>query len=218
MNSEQYEELCRVFLAEKFCVGIDEILSGRLPNPRRSDCPQYHHQIDLYWEHVTEVAAYLHIANAKWRSKDKVDQPDVLLLQQVKLKNAAHKAIMLTPTGFTSGAVAAAKDEGIALHVVAPTFDVTVLPVKGHTAIQAKLQELARNASEPLYSHQIEHRALTPRSGHAAVVVPTSRPPSYETRVLTGYSSKPAGPHVTKGVSRITEQRGGHGSSNTRGA
>ncbi len=84
MNSQQYEELCRYFLADKIGINIDQIKSVHIPNPKRSDLPEYKHQIDLYWEIETELSAYLHIANAKWRSSAKVDQPDVLLLQKVK--------------------------------------------------------------------------------------------------------------------------------------
>jgi hypothetical protein len=81
MNSKQYEELCRFFLADKLGINIEGISSVLIPNPKRPNLPEYHHQIDLYWEIGNDVATYLNIANAKWRGSDKVDQPDVLLLQ-----------------------------------------------------------------------------------------------------------------------------------------
>ena len=69
------------------------------------------HQIDLYWETEDAISLHLHIANAKWRGSDKVDQPDVLLLQKVKEKVAAHKAVMITNSEYTKGAIAAAMDD-----------------------------------------------------------------------------------------------------------
>jgi UDP:flavonoid glycosyltransferase YjiC (YdhE family) len=38
---------------------------------------------------------YINIANAKWRSSSKIEQGEVLLLNQVKQKVAAHKAMMI---------------------------------------------------------------------------------------------------------------------------
>lgn len=137
MKSEQYEELCRYFIATKACVSQEQVKSVTIPNPRRADLPAYRHQIDLYWESGDEIALYLNIANAKWRGSAKVDQPDVMLLQQVRQKVSAHKAFMITNVGFTAGAVAAARDEGIALHVVAPSFNLSELPTGDRAAIQA---------------------------------------------------------------------------------
>lgn len=84
INSIQYEELCRYFISQKTGLPIKDILSVRIPNPKRKDLPQYSHQIDLYWETSNAIGSYLNIANAKWRSSEKVKQNDVLLIQQVK--------------------------------------------------------------------------------------------------------------------------------------
>jgi len=102
MNSRQFEELCRVFLADKVALSVADILSGDIPNPKRPGLPEYKHQIDLYWETGNEIALYLNIANAKWRGSQKVDQSDVLLLQQVKQKVGAHKAVMITNSEYTA--------------------------------------------------------------------------------------------------------------------
>ncbi len=113
MNSIQYEELCRFYIAKKLQITVDMVKSIHVPNPIRPGLPQYKHQIDLFWETEDEISRYLNIANAKWRIHAKVDQPEVLLLQQVKQKTGAHKALMITNTGFTSGADAAARDDRI---------------------------------------------------------------------------------------------------------
>src|SRR5262249_51130257 len=143
MTSKQYEELCRYFLASRLGVGIDNVVSVEIPNSQRPDLPGYKHQIDLYWQTGDSVALYLNIANAKWRGSSKVDQPEVLLLQQVKQKVAAHKAVLLTNSGFTAGAIAAAQDDGIALHIVRPEFDYSGLSPKDTSLIRQEIQDQA---------------------------------------------------------------------------
>jgi hypothetical protein len=206
MHSQQYEELCRYFLANQLGIGVEDIRSVEIPNPRRPGLPKYKHQIDLYWETSDKVALYLNIANAKWRSSDKVDQPDVLLLQQVKQKVGAHKAVMLTSTGFTAGAKAAAQDEGIALHIVRPTFDYTVLPQKDVEAIQAKIQEIAASAPEPIYLHQVEYKAFDFTDTRLASTRPSS---GYSTKIISGYSTKVVEGYSHKGSTAGGSEQGG---------
>jgi len=153
MNSIQYEELCRFYIAKKLSLSIDLVKSSRMPNPVRSGRPEYKHQIDLYWETEDEIAKYLNIANAKWRGHEKVDQPDVLLLQQVKQKVGAHKAILITNVGFTSGAEAAAQDDGIGLHIVVPAFDYSRLPKSNRKEIQHRLSQMPSQLASVVYSH-----------------------------------------------------------------
>lgn len=212
MNGQQYEEICRYFLAEKLGLNIDHIRSVRIPNPNRPGLPEYKHQIDLYWETEGELGLYLHIANAKWRGSDKVNQPEVLLLQQVKQKIAAHKAMMLTNLGYTSGAVAVAKDEGIALHVVNPNFNVRMLPVQSRNNIQAKLGEIASTLSQPVFLHEIVHKAFDFREftnqnwpsksifgGNTKIIS------GYETKVGGGYSHKAGTSGSSSGNVRINK-------------
>jgi hypothetical protein len=205
MDADQYEELCRHFIAVKAGLSLDEVKSVRIPNPQRPGLPAYKHQIDLYWETGDEVAQYLNIANAKWRASGKVDQDDVMLLQQVRLKVAAHKAFMISSVGFTAGAVAAAQDDGIALHVVTPAFDTSLLPRGDKTAIRSALQSMVAASSLPIFNYSIEYRGLDFASGPAAV--PTSRrldhgpgPGGRETRVL---------PPATPATRGHVERRGG---------
>jgi len=211
MTSEQYEELCRRFVAEKTGKSVDEIKSVLIPNPRRPGLPEYRHQIDLYWESGDDIALYLNIANAKWRASEKVQQGEVLLLQQVRQKVGAHKAFMLTNVGFTSGAMAAARDDGIALHTVVPTFDFAALPRSDRRAIQASLNAIATETQAPIFSHRVEHRGMdftgieTSRViGQARTASPT--PTAYQTRVtapsrtssLISGTDRSAGPGETR--------------------
>jgi hypothetical protein len=191
MKSVQYEELCRHFLAEKLDLPVERIISDRILNPKRGDFPQYKHQIDLYWETEDGVSRYLNIANAKWRRAAKVDQPAVLLLQQVKQEVSAHKAIMFTNSGFTSGAKAAAQDKGIALYVVQPAFDASVLHAKDRGLIQQKIQELAASSSEPLVHHEVVYKAFELTGSTSSSFLPSQAvAPSYSKKVVIGSTNK----------------------------
>lgn len=219
MNSKQYEELCRFFLADKLGISCDGIQSAEIPNPRRPGLPEYKHQIDLYWETGDEVALYLNIANAKWRSKDKVDQPEVLLLEQVRQKVGAHKAVMLTNVGFTAGAKAAAQDTGIALHIVQPNFDYKSLPQQKIVVIQTRLQQLAANTEKPIYLHNVVYKAFdlaTVQSKPLASAIerPTqAKAAEYSTKVVQGHSTR-----IMRDIShRGSTGRGGVGSLRKQG-
>jgi hypothetical protein len=203
MRSEQYEELCRVFISQQVGLDVAEVKSGLLPNPQRLDQPAYRHQVDLYWETGDAIGKYFNIANAKWRASAKVDQPEVMLLAKVREKLAAQKAFMITSTGFTAGAIAAARDEGIALHVVSSELDVSSLPLRSRPAIRAALQEVQAGGGV-LYTHTAECRGLGFRPQDTADPAAHARPapssPHFETRV--------APPPATRAVGG-GEQRGG---------
>jgi hypothetical protein len=210
MNSKQYEELCRIFLAEKLGMNVEQVQSIHIPNPARPGLPKYKHQIDLYWETESELSKYLHVANAKWRGSDKVDQSDVLLLQKVKEKVAAHKALMITTQGYTAGAVAAAKDEGIALHIVRPNFDFGILPIQDRSAIQAKLLEVASTSNHPVFQHEVIHKAFDFReiSPQSHVSSGSFGSPSYQTKVISGYETKLVSGHSNKAGTHSASQSG----------
>jgi len=200
MNSQQYEELCRYFLAEKLGINVDQIEYVRIPNPTRPGLPKYKHEIDLYWETESELIKYLHIANAKWRSNNKVKKGEVELLQYIKQQVAAHKALMLTTQGFTAGAVAVAKHEGIALHIVKPNFDFSVLPLQDRNTIQAKLQEVAAQSNQPVFQHEVIHKAFDFREISPQSQIPRGifGSPSYQTKVVSSYETKVGGGYSNK--------------------
>jgi hypothetical protein len=197
MNDQQYEGLCRYFLAQKLEMNIERISSVRIPNPARPGMPQYQHQIDLYWETESNLGLYLHIANAKWRGSVKVDQPEVLLLQQVKQKVGAHKAMMLTNLGFTAGAIAVAKDEGIALHIVKPNFEEGMLSAQDRSEIQANLNGIASASSQPIFLYEIVHKAFDFREVAIQSQFSTSAS-GYATKVISGYETKVGGGYTHK--------------------
>ena len=149
------------------------------------------------------MSVYLHIANAKWRSSEKVDQPEVLLLQKVKEKVAAHKALMLTNQGYTAGAIAAAKDDGIALHIVKPNLIADNLPEKDRTGIQESLLANSSASKKPIYHHEIVHRAFD----FSEIQQPPIRPPvispenqGFQTRVSTGHSNRAGGGYSNNAI------------------
>jgi hypothetical protein len=160
MDDRQYEELCRCFIAERENLPLEDVRSRRIRSPGRGRLPAYEHQIDLYWETQSDIATYVNIANAKWRASGKIHQSDVELLQQVRQKVAAHKAFLITNTSFTAGAVAVAKNEGIALHVVRPDFEAADLPKNDRAAIQAHLAAIKAESARSLWTHHVEHKGL----------------------------------------------------------
>ena len=214
MQSEQYEELCRRFIAEKENLSLDDVKSMKISNPSRKGLPEYKHQIDLYWETDSDISKYINIANAKWRSNDKIDQGDVLLLQQIKQKVAAHKAILITNIGFTSGAISAAKDEGIGLHVLEPSFDISKLPKLNRSAFQERLSNIASQHNKPIWAHHVELRGLG-FNQDIQNIAPSSRLSpgvNYETRVSPPPSRKVISPSENRTIGR-GETRGGQGFS-----
>ena len=97
MNSTQYEEFCRLFITHKLGIPIEKIRSDNIGSAIRPGLVEYKNQIDLCWEYEDKLTRNFTIVNVKWRSseKDKVNQPDVLLIQQVKQEIAANKAIII---------------------------------------------------------------------------------------------------------------------------
>ena len=188
MTSRQYEELCRFFLADLFQIGIHQVLSMEMMNPARPNFPSYRHQIDLYWDIETEAARYLHIANAKFRAPPLlIDQRDVLLLQQVKTKVAAHKAVLITNVGFSEGALAAALDEGIALYLLRPTLDQRQLHPADPVLIQSQLQSLCRsNPSRPPFVYDLLLKRFPSPTWEPGVPLAASPEPALATVQLLG--------------------------------
>ena len=168
MTGVQYEELCRYFVADKLEMPIEKVLSPQILNPLRLGpsgfgvAETYAHQVDLYWETEDGLAKYVNIANAKWRTNTKVHQADVLLLQQVRVKIGAHKAIMITNTDFTDVAVRVAKDEGIGLYIVKPQFDPAQMPENRNLAL-AHIRQL----TTPAYKECVVWKAAGESSAHA---------------------------------------------------
>ena len=161
MNGTQYEEFCRLFVVNELNIPIENIKSGKIPSAIRPGLEEYKNEIDLYWELEDKLTRNMVIVNAKWRSsdKDKVDQPDVLLIQQVKKEIAAHKAMMITSTDFTDGARKAAKNHEIALHIVRPNFEYATLHSKDRPTMQTQLQEYINDTKDP-YIHEIVNKAF----------------------------------------------------------
>jgi len=217
MNAAQYEELCRYFVAQTLGINPNRVESTRVLQPTRLGLLKYYHQIDLEWETDDDLGHYLNIANAKWRRSRKVDQRDVLLLDKVKEQRDAHKAFLFTNIGFTEGAQAGAKSEGIALYVVAPGFEASALPMRGRSAIQATLQQLASQSAEPIFRYDPVYRAYDLHEEQTSSPAPRTVPaPRYSTRVVRDYSTK--APLVkTREVRRVIlgqgETPGGGGST-----
>jgi hypothetical protein len=200
MTSVQYEELCRYFVANQLKMPVEQVLSREIRNPWRLGtsgfgvADTYVHQIDLYWETDDGLARYVNIANAKWRTSSKVQQADVLLLQQVRVKVGAHKAIMITNTDFTDIAVRVAKDEGIGLYIVKPEFDTAKMPESRNLAL-AHIREL----TTPAYKECVVWKGADESAAHALgaaggpIIAPAVRGPLEGAPVTPGSGGGPGG-------------------------
>jgi len=206
VNSKQYEELCRFFLSAELGLSPDEIKSGHLSSATRPELEPYKNQIDLYWETEDAVARYLNIANAKWRGADKIDQPEVLLLQQVRQETGAHKALLITNTGFTSGATAAARQHRIGLHIVKPEFATSALPKDDRPEIVTAIGQIAGRGRP--YAHQIIQKADGPSDAPGGPAgIPGVQLPGGIPGAITGTP----GPFRTKIGSGLTRGRAAQG-------
>jgi hypothetical protein len=225
VQSKQYEELCRLFLATELGVGLDSICSAEVPCASLPDKPEYKTQIDLYWHTENSLCQYLNIANAKWRGSEKVDQGEVQLLFQVAQDVRAQKAVMITTIGFTEGALAVADNKGIALHVVRPNFDCINLQPKDTVLIRSQLLELRSTQADPIYTFEVVRRGfdLTPRDapeqnsvGPAPVAGPVGG--IVQGRVVTAYENRAYAPpsHTSVGGGGGLNRSGGPGGYSTR--
>ncbi|MCP5528503.1 MAG: restriction endonuclease [Verrucomicrobiales bacterium] len=146
MNGPQYEHFVRAALAERLHVPAEKIASTRNDGATLPGAQSLQHQIDLMFIQDSEIAEYVTIIECKYRGSDLVDQPDIQNLAFVRESVRAHKAIMVTNRGFTSGAKAVAESQRIALLVVTPRIDVsdcTVAPDADAVfkAVQERLRE-----------------------------------------------------------------------------
>lgn len=216
MNSRQYEELCRYFIAEKLALPIEQIRSPRIPNPRRPGLRAYSHQIDLYWETGNELTSHINIANAKWRATRRVNQSDMELLDKVRQEISAHKAVMITNVGFTKGAEAVAEHNEMGLWLVQSDIDMASLPEQNRIAIQAALEATATQRGGKLFTDQnykVVRRGLDFIDHHAeAYPIPrpssASRPVPHETRVITQPSRATSLPAANRSHGGATTRRG----------
>ena len=128
--------------------------------------------------------------------------------RQVRHLVGAHKAVLMTNSGFSSGALAAAADEHMALIVVAPEFDCAALHPDNASLIQEQIAAIAAKSDKPIYNHQIIQKGLAASSAPLAppaAIVPAGGAPApapsggsspfpYQTRQagLPGGSSQPA--------------------------
>ena len=182
-TSLQFEALCRHAISRLYTLPISEIHTGRLTGASRNRT-HTQHQIDLHWTISDGVCNYLLFANAKWKSPQfKVTLPDLMTLVGVWHDIGAHKAMLITNTGFHTGVITQAKEKGIALLIVRPTefFDPTILPRQNTPQIQQAIEDQAAlHPTQPLFTHELIHRAFTlPASFNSAFSTqPSAFPPA----------------------------------------
>ncbi len=130
------------------------------------------HQIDLFWTSRDSVCDFVVFANAKWRQSN-VSLADLMTLIGVWRDIHAHKAMVITNTGYSASALTRARDKGIALLVVrpAPAIDFSGLTKRSATTVAGELEQIAARGIGPLYRMGIIHRTFTPAKPASAASV-----------------------------------------------
>src|SRR5205823_6052823 len=118
--------------------------------------------LDLYWEVDTGAARYVHIANVKWRRPSgRAQLQDVELLDHIRAKVRAQKAFLLTNTGFSDGAEAAALDAGIGLYIVRPQPAAREGKAGSREAMLKRLCALKqRSGAGALFTYQVIQKGI----------------------------------------------------------
>ena len=124
MTGTEYERFVRAVLVERLDIPPVRLRSTFEAGATLPGMPALEHQIDLIWFQENEVAEYITIIECKYRGTDPVDQPEIQNLAFVRDSVRAHKALMVTNIGFTSGARALAQSQKIALLVVNPSLKI----------------------------------------------------------------------------------------------
>ena len=119
MKGPEYEQFVRAVLSRKLGLRPDELRSTHAPGVTLPNASDVEHQVDLFFVQETEVVEYITIIECKYRESRPVDQALVQNLAFVRDSIRAHKAIMVTNKGFTSGAKAVAESQKIALLLIA---------------------------------------------------------------------------------------------------
>jgi hypothetical protein len=154
MNGSLYEQFVRSILAKRLKISPDDLRSAREPGAVLPGGASVMHQIDLIYTERGPVADYITVIECKYRTTAPVDQEEISKLAYVKGNLRASKAILVTNTEFTKGALALAESERIALLIVRPGLDgseLEAIPTSGDskaifTAVEALLaQSKARN-------------------------------------------------------------------------
>jgi len=175
MTPWQYEALCRHAISREYGVPISEIQTGDLEGGTKAK-KNIRHQIDLFWTSRDSVCDFVVFANAKWRQNN-VSLADLMTLIGVWRDIHAHKAMVITNTGYSASALTRARDKGIALLVVrpAPAIDFSGLTKRSATTVAGELEQIAARGIGPLYRMGIIHRTFTPAKPASAASVAGDR-------------------------------------------
>ena len=223
MHYIQYEELCRLFIADKFETSIEEVKSVRIPSPTHPDFLKNENQIDLYWESGNEVTRSLNIADAKWRRSDNVSKMMAGYLQFIKndISNI-NKAILITNTDFDDGVIGIADKYGMGLYIVRPDFDRAIFEpdLKDRKIIQNQLQELVDNG-KPVYDCKIVRRALDSGTNGTAQASASNKTVSHTKDIkhtpMNRMQRTPSHRRQTISTQKVTGGQGGSGTGRQGG-
>ena len=159
LTSWQYEALCRHALSRQYAIPIDNIKTGYVEGPAKTP-GNIRHQIDLYWTSNDGVCDFLCFANAKFLKRN-IELGDIMTLLGVQRDIHAHKAMIITNTGYSAAARLQAQEKGIALLIVRPslTLDVASLPKRSAPTVAQAIEKISTRVP-PVYDLNVIHRGL----------------------------------------------------------
>jgi hypothetical protein len=152
MTGLEYEQFVRAVLCQRLGLEPSSLQSLRSSGVTLPGGAGLKHQIDLFHVEETEIAKYITIIECKYRGSGLVDQQELQNLAFVKENVRAHKAIMVTNKGFTSGAMAVAESQEIALLIIEP--ETAFVPNPAHDGVDevfATARDFLRQRSTSAY-------------------------------------------------------------------
>jgi hypothetical protein len=116
------------------------------------------------------VCDFLCFANAKFLKRN-IELGDIMTLLGVQRDIHAHKAMIITNTGYSAAARLQAQEKGIALLIVRPslTLDVAALPKRSAPTVAQAIEKISTRVP-PVYDLNVIHRGFEP----GRTIVPAS--------------------------------------------
>ncbi len=212
-KSEIYEEYCKIQIAEAFKIKPSAIktLEGkeRLPGRAFQGGDPAMHQLDLSWEIENDVAKTKYLADAKYHTRP-VEQGYVAKIAGVIEDIGYHKGMLISPVGFTEGAVNLAKGCGISLLVIPADDQVMSLVVTDRTNARLSINKIVSERPTLRTNFQSIHKNFEPAASNPEV----RGSGTYQNKMYSPPSSSSGGGYTNKSMgSRIHGSPSGGGAS-----
>ena len=208
-----YEELCRRTIAKEFNIQVEQVKSFENSNKIKGlGFPEQappEHALDLAWEIENDISKTLYVADCKYH-KRRVDQTYVYRIAGVLNNIGFHKAMLISPTGFTDGAFRAAESTNVTLLVVEPTKEAEGVIRGTRTEMQVQFVQI-EESGHALYSSRAVYKSFPFRAEGTSTPALKVLASTENKAMSGGYSTKAiSGGYMTKavGASPVTFTKG----------